>query len=163
MNTKNLEDLLSFGSTECTSLYNSNANMRWERVTVAFLTPLSFCDFQVSNSINFIPEFMTNVSHLLLPHLFQRALLENKSESLDLVENIWSQVCELCPLQRLLLAGCPVYGSWFALIQKPSNHPLPGKLSFLNQFSTKSRFIYIYSNSNCKTVSVKAIELSLVL
>ena len=80
---------------------------------------------QVSNS--FIPEFMTNVSHLLLPHLFQRALLENKSESLDLVENIWSQVCELCPLQRLLLAGCPVYGSWFALIQQPSNHPLPGK------------------------------------
>lgn len=106
---------------------------------------------------------MTNVSHLLLPHLFQRALLENKSESLDLVENIWSQVCELCPLQRLLLAGCPVYGSWFALIQKPSNHPLPGKLSFLNQFSTKSRFICIYINSNCKTVSFKAIELSLVL
>ena len=87
--------------------------------------------------IRFIPEFMTNVSHLLLPHLFQRALLENKSESLDLVENIWSQVCELCPLQRLLLAGCPVYGSWFALIQKPSNHPLPGKEGCVYRCSDK--------------------------
>jgi hypothetical protein len=68
---------------------------------------------------------MINVSQVLLPHLYQRALLEHKSESLDLIELVWRKVCEQCPLQRLLLAGCPVYGSWFALIQKPPNHPLP--------------------------------------
>ena len=68
---------------------------------------------------------MTSICPILMPHLFQRSLLEHKSESLDLIESIWTLVCERTPLEPLLLTGCPVYGSWFAMIQKPPHHPLP--------------------------------------
>ena len=74
---------------------------------------------------------MTNICPVLMPHLYQRALLEHKSDGLETIETIWNQVCEKTPLQSLLLAGCPVYGSWFAMIQKPPNHPLPRKRNYL--------------------------------
>ncbi len=52
------------------------------------------------------PGLMPNVTPLLLPHIYQFAILENSQESLNVAQKVWFDICDLCPLEPLLLAGC---------------------------------------------------------
>jgi len=56
---------------------------------------------------NIFPGFMLSITPLLLPHIFQFILLESNKESLDDAQKIWFDICDLCPLEPLLVAACP--------------------------------------------------------
>lgn len=61
-------------------------------------------------------------------NLFQRAILEHHEENLKLIEQIWNNMTLYTPLGPLLMATCPMYGSWVAMVIQPPHWPLPAHL-----------------------------------
>ena len=54
-----------------------------------------------------------------MSHLYTRALTEHSVPNLDLVERVWSTICQATPLQPLLMASCPLFSHWLQLISRP--------------------------------------------
>ncbi|XP_059079970.1 LOW QUALITY PROTEIN: TATA-binding protein-associated factor 172-like [Tigriopus californicus] len=56
-------------------------------------------------------------------NLFQRAVLEHQEDNLKLIEQIWNNMALYTPLGPLLMATCPMYGSWVAMVIQPPHWP----------------------------------------
>ena len=70
-------------------------------------------------------QFLNETAGPILKHLFQQALLEHNAKNLQILESIWNIVCDKTSLEPLLLAACPLYGSWLNILTQQSTKPLP--------------------------------------
>ncbi|XP_046551692.1 LOW QUALITY PROTEIN: TATA-binding protein-associated factor 172-like [Haliotis rubra] len=59
----------------------------------------------------------------VLRHVFQRSLLEERQELLDLVQKVWSQLLRCAPLDYLVAAVMPWLGVWLCLLMQPASIP----------------------------------------
>lgn len=71
-----------------------------------------------------------NVSPLqtTLRHAYQRALVENYGEVLELIPKVWSDLLKSSKLDSLLLAACPMFGQWLSLAMHPARAPIDPKV-----------------------------------
>ncbi|XP_013387250.1 TATA-binding protein-associated factor 172-like [Lingula anatina] len=58
-----------------------------------------------------------------LRHVYQRVLLEEKAELLDLIQQVWCSVLEKSPLDYLIAATSPFLGTWLCMMMQPSRLP----------------------------------------
>ena len=54
-----------------------------------------------------------------LRHVYQRALLEHNPEVLHLIPDVWNDLLKSSRLDTLLLAACPMFGTWLCLAMQP--------------------------------------------
>ncbi|CAL8122887.1 unnamed protein product [Orchesella dallaii] len=59
-----------------------------------------------------------------LRHVYQRALVENYAEVLELIPQVWCDLLKSSQLNSLLLAACPLFGQWLCLAMQPPRAPL---------------------------------------
>ena len=55
-----------------------------------------------------------------LRHVYQRALVEHNPEVLHLIPNVWNDLLKSSRLDTLLLAACPMFGTWVCLAMQPA-------------------------------------------
>ena len=55
-----------------------------------------------------------------LRHVYQRALVEHNPEVLHLIPNVWNDLLKSSRLDTLLLAACPMFGTWLCLAMQPA-------------------------------------------
>ena len=73
-------------------------------------------------------QFLHATAGPIMKHLFQQALLEHSPKNVAILERLWNLICDKTPLQPLLEASCPLFGSWLNIISQPSSQPLPTHL-----------------------------------
>lgn len=61
---------------------------------------------------------------ITLRHVYQRALVENYGEVLELIPRVWSDLLKSSKLDSLLLAACPLFGQWLCLAMQPARAPI---------------------------------------
>lgn len=73
-------------------------------------------------------DFLSDNCSCLLSHLYQRALIEDVDDNVDLITSAFKSICSNSQLGPLLNAVCPLYLSWLNLITKPPHWPLQSQL-----------------------------------
>lgn len=59
-----------------------------------------------------------------LRHTYQRALVEHIPDVQQLIPFVWSDLLKSSRLDSLLLAACPLFGTWLCLAMQPPRVPL---------------------------------------
>ncbi|XP_068240504.1 TATA-binding protein-associated factor 172 [Palaemon carinicauda] len=91
-------------------------------------------DSKIKDCTNFVAsslspgDWLSLIIKPALTHIFQRALLEQSSDNLELVFKIWEQMLENVSLSYLLMAVCPLVASWLYLAMASPKVPLDPSL-----------------------------------
>lgn len=91
-------------------------------------------DSKIKDGTNFMAsspvqgDWLSPIIKPALTHIFQRALLEQSSDNLELVFKIWEQLLENVSLSCLLVAVCPLVASWLYLGMANPKVPLDPSL-----------------------------------
>ncbi|XP_077979914.1 TATA-binding protein-associated factor 172-like [Glandiceps talaboti] len=56
-----------------------------------------------------------------LRHIYQRCILEDKADIVELIEKVWCAILANCPVDYLIAGGCPWISAWLCLIMQPAN------------------------------------------
>ncbi|XP_050390117.1 TATA-binding protein-associated factor 172 [Patella vulgata] len=70
-----------------------------------------------------VSQWLTPILSDALRHIYQRSLLENDVDVLNLVQKVWSVLLEKAQLDYLIVASVPWLGVWLCLLMQPSRTP----------------------------------------
>jgi len=71
-----------------------------------------------------------------LRHVFHRALVEHNRDVLSLIPFVWSDLIKSSQLSTLLMAACPLFGTWLCLAMHRPSVPIdPSFLVQVDHFS----------------------------
>ncbi|XP_077865248.1 TATA-binding protein-associated factor 172-like [Saccoglossus kowalevskii] len=74
-----------------------------------------------------------------LRHVYQRCILEDKEDILELVEKVWCTLLDRAPRDYLLAAACPWISAWICLIMHPSSLPIDPCMLIEAKHKTKEK------------------------
>lgn len=93
------------------------------------------CTKSVSSCVDVKCSWLPPIIQQLLTHVYQRALLEESDENLQLVFKIWTQALACVPLSEVLPAVCPLVSQWLCLSMANPKVPLDPSLLLLAHHS----------------------------
>ncbi|XP_070579939.1 TATA-binding protein-associated factor 172-like [Ptychodera flava] len=84
-------------------------------------------------------EWLSPILQEALRHVYQRCILEDRADILELVEKVWSTLLAKAHIDYLIAAACPWISAWLCLIMQPANLPIDPHMLIEAKHKTKEK------------------------